>query len=455
MIKCPNCEGEMNFEPGVQEVVCQYCGTKFNPNELNRDVKASKEVNDLEGKSYMCTQCGARLLTFDETAITFCSYCGSQGMLEDKMMAVNKPDYIIPFKVTKEEVMKKYKAKVNANVFVPDYLKSDVVIDKFRGIYMPYSIYSFDYNGPCNNTGSKYSHHSGDYDYYNDYNIDCNVDAKFEGVSKDLRSNFYDKFSDNLVFNLNEKEVYNPNYLIGYYADVADVNPEVYVDNARDDAEKEIMQMMLDQGKFRKYGCTYPMLPMTNCKYVSAMVPFYFLAIRDQKKDRIYYAVVNGQTGEMIVDLPTSKPKYIILSLILSMIIYGLIFNYNLFNARNICLAVAIIGLISIFMIATQANKIKSMYYHEDDEGYYTVHGLPEEAKNVKTSKYLIKNVIATIVPFIIYCMDLTNDYITYISALICLLLIIFSFGDLINIHNLLVSNKLPQMEKRGGDESE
>ena len=47
----------------------------------------NEAVSTYEGKSYSCSQCGAQLMTFDETAITFCSYCGSQAMIESKMMS--------------------------------------------------------------------------------------------------------------------------------------------------------------------------------------------------------------------------------------------------------------------------------------------------------------------------------------------------------------------------------
>ena len=143
---------------------------------------------------------------------------------------------------------------------------------------MPYGIYSFSYNGPCTNLGSKYSHHSGNYDYYDDYDLTCDVDASFEGAAKDLRSNFYDKFSENLIFDLNEKCEYSPNYLLGYYADVADVNPEIYVDNAKGEAQRELREMMLKEGKFRRYGCTYPHVPLDNPNCVYAMFPFWFLS---------------------------------------------------------------------------------------------------------------------------------------------------------------------------------
>ena len=68
---------------------------------LIETVIAKKET--YEGKGYTCSQCGATLLTFDETAITFCSYCGSQAMIEEKMIKRNHPEFIIPFKKNTNE----------------------------------------------------------------------------------------------------------------------------------------------------------------------------------------------------------------------------------------------------------------------------------------------------------------------------------------------------------------
>ena len=66
MIKCPNCAAELAFDAGSQMVKCPYCKSEFNPNELNEKVSKSEESNDTyEGKSYLCSQCGAKLLTFD------------------------------------------------------------------------------------------------------------------------------------------------------------------------------------------------------------------------------------------------------------------------------------------------------------------------------------------------------------------------------------------------------
>ena len=67
-------------------------------------------------------------------------------MIEEKMMEQTAPDFIIPFSKTKEQCISNYKKKISRFLFCPSYMKSDIVISKFRGIYMPYGIYYFEHH---------------------------------------------------------------------------------------------------------------------------------------------------------------------------------------------------------------------------------------------------------------------------------------------------------------------
>lgn len=454
MIKCPNCTGELNFDPKATKVKCEYCGSIFDPKELKTTVKTTKEVETIEGKSYTCSQCGAAVMTFDDTAVTFCSYCGSQAMVEQNMDKQDKPDWIIPFKKDKNDCIEAYKKVVNKALFTPNTLKETATLEKFRGIYMPYCIYDLESKGKKTFDGSKYSHRSGDYEIYNDFKIHTDIDSHCNGVSYDMSSTFYDDYSQAIPFNTNEKEVFNPNYLPGYYADKPDVPLETYDKIALGVAKSQSKSYLISEKQFRKYGCYNPMLDYEVKSRSVALYPIYFLAIRDKQEKNVYYAIVNGQTGKVAADLPVSFPKYIIASLILSIIIF-LVINWNLVvDPITLCVFAAVMAFISLAMSISQLSTIDKKKNHSSDEGYMSKMENRKKKEKVHGFKYIYKQIIAMILPLLLVFSSVAEDTYFYGSAIVSLILVLLSFRGLVQEHNILVSNKLPQLEKRGGDEN-
>ena len=70
-------------------------------------------------------------------------------------------------------------------------------------------------------------------------------------------------------------------------------------------------------------------------------------------------------------------------------------------------------------------------------------------------AKYWVKYLVAVLLSLIMLIFNPVQDAYYYGSAIIGLVLIIWSFNDLVKIHNDLVSSPIPQLEKRGGDEGE
>ena len=473
MIKCPNCTGEMEFDVNAQEVKCSYCGSTFNPKDLINDVKMSDEKEEVKlddtgknvitGNSYRCTQCGAELMTFDDTAVTFCSYCGSQAMIESRMIKQNAPDYIIPFKKNKEECINNYKKKLNKSLFAPKFMQEENVVDKFRGIFMPYVIYKFSHHGKINCKGESYSHRQGDYIIYNQYNIHADVDAEYDGQSYDLISHYYDKFSHAIPYNFKEKEDFNPNYLVGFYADKSDVDKEAYKKEALSIAEEDLTTRLRNVRQFRTFGCSNPHVGLNLEEAKVGMFPVYFLAIRNKTNDKVNYAIVNGQTGEVAADIPVSFTKYVLVSLAIAIIIF-LAINHFVVLQPKVTAAIAVACAAVAFIVSIcQVEAINSSYSHENDIGYQTKvneektdkKNKPKKVKEVRLFRYIYKEIIAIAIPLFALITRTVLDHVYYISAIVSIIIVIISFRDLIKEHNLLVSNKLPQLEKRGGDISE
>ena len=464
MAKCPHCGAEFKFDARKKLVHCDYCGSDFNPKELKKEVKQSKKREDLiSGKTYSCTQCGATLMTFDETAVTFCSYCSSQNIVENEVIKEKAPDLIIPFSKTEEECIKNYKRKISNFLFSPSYMKSEMVVKKLRGIYMPYAVYKLIHTGDCVNKGKKYSHRSGDYVYYDDYDIHADVDASYSGISFDLLSKFYDDYSQSIPFNAKEAEEFNPNYLPGFYADKGDVEVDTYYSDACTIASRDSTRFLKSQKIYSKYGCSNPTVGFGVSEKKYAMFPMYFMAIRSKDDKHIHYAAINGQTGKVAADMPISFPKYILFSLILTIPIFLFINIFPVILPRLVSFFTILMGIIAWCICASQIKKCNDRDGRYNDKGYsqqFMVEDENGKKKRKKSNKYKVKAkywvkyLIAIILSLLMVIFNPVNDAWFYGAAIIGLTLIIWSFYDLVKIHNQLVSRPIPQLEKRGGDEN-
>ena len=89
-MKCPNCNGTLVFDVKDQNLKCLHCDSFFDVDKFTRDFSAEEYA--YEGmKLYTCKNCGAELLGMDSEAVTYCSYCGSEAILQSELSNSNKP----------------------------------------------------------------------------------------------------------------------------------------------------------------------------------------------------------------------------------------------------------------------------------------------------------------------------------------------------------------------------
>ena len=73
----------------------------------------------------------------------------------------------------------------------------------------------------------------------------------------------------------------------------------------------------------------------------------------------------------------------------------------------------------------------------------------------IKSSKYVIKQVIGFLLGILIMIAQPVSDIYYYFGAIILFALNVLSCNDIVKEHNMLTSRKIPQLEKRGGDKNE
>ena len=97
--KCPNCGGELVFDPNTQNYSCPYCNSEFSqeqidtmqkgkqPSQESEAADSAKGQEQEEAVVYVCPNCGAEIVTDPTTAATECYYCQSPVVLSERVSA--------------------------------------------------------------------------------------------------------------------------------------------------------------------------------------------------------------------------------------------------------------------------------------------------------------------------------------------------------------------------------
>lgn len=379
MYKCPNCGGEIQYQPENGKIKCEYCGSVFSVDDnIEKTRKTAAEHNDFEGngKIYTCSQCGASIYATEETGVTFCSYCGSQAFLESRIKGDENimPDVIIPFKISKEECEKIYKDKIKHAWFLPKGMKSDTTIDKFRGIYMPCWVYTAqaDVDGKYEATSMKIV---GGFDEYTTYEVTAKGSSIYGGFVEDSSASFPDGIMRGISpFDMKKARTFNDKYMAGFYADIGNLPPEAYEKEILAYAKANVKEDLKKDATMRSKGVSNGDIEnkttvdgrITEVK--KGFLPVWFLSNKNEHTGLMSYAVINGLTGKIHADLPVDMKKYLILSLIIAIPAFILL----QFLTMKPDILVKITVLLLCFMMFFANRMIRETYIQEnglDDEG--------------------------------------------------------------------------------------
>lgn len=442
MYQCPNCGGNLKFHIPTQQLMCEYCQTQMDPYSFHKE-KDAEERSEYEVTVFCCPQCGGEIISTDNTAAAFCSFCGASTILDSHINHEKRPRYILPFRKTKEDCKTAYTKMMKHAIFAPDDLKKDGYIDGFRGIYMPYWIYNISQKGDVTFPGEK-TYRRGDYIYTDHFSLGCTVDATYNGLSYDASSSFADNISEAIApYDVKEIKSFTPSFLSGFYADTADVEQNTFVYKAEDIANMETREKLEAVPAFRPYhlkadGLNTTTLHTTCDEINSAMFPVWFLSYRNG--DRVAYATVNGQTGKVAADLPVDKRKYMIGSLLLAIPIFILLNLFFTFTPGKMLIASTICSIITAIISFTELSELS------DRAELHT-------AGNKGKIPGYVFSLIAAAISILTLVLNPASDLLFYGAAVVSLIAVFGSILDIITKYNILSTRKLPQFNRQGGDD--
>ena len=369
--RCPHCGADVTFDPKQGSVECEYCGSVITVEDYENSM--TKEgyytTNELS-----CSQCGAVIYSTDTTMATFCSYCGSSVLLRNRIVQEKKPDYIIPFSVDKREAAGIYRDRVNNILLAPRWMDDNDTVEKFRGIYMPFHLlkYGYDFNYTGEGTSNTTETVKGKrYDVFRKYRIEnAHINADYDFIPVDASSSFPDNMSRAICPFTKKKLVdFKEPYLAGYYADSADVPPELY----KDKYANVVKQSIVKEGKLKLHNVDLDASDVVNNNELgfeskSSLLPVWFLSYRNKK--RINYAAVNGDTGELVVDIPIDFKRYLGVSLVIAAVFSVILNIFLTLTPGRMLFATSFLAFVSFLVANSLLNDTYRRIMHYDDAGY-------------------------------------------------------------------------------------
>ena len=305
----------MTFDIKSQQLKCGRCDRTESIEEADQR-EYRKAGNSFSVDVLTCPTCGAEIRAMNAAQAAFCSYCGASVMLEQQTEDMEAPETVAPFKITREECFEKYRSMVNKSLCVDRRLKKDVTAESFRGIYVPYYVYSAAVKGEAVLEGTETK---GNDTYY--YSSTVALNHQFKHILHDASREMPDFMSEKITQVRPEAfQPFSPAYLSGFYADVPDVKESAYIPYAKAEAVRLGLEDAMDYLDDEEYHYSTAEAEKKLVKMAKAectghtLVPIWFMSIRS--KGRLLYAIQNGVTGEMAADLPMDIPRFGLIALI-------------------------------------------------------------------------------------------------------------------------------------------
>ena len=345
--QCPACTGPLHFAGASGKLECEYCGASYEVAEIEamyaekekkaaEAQQAAEEQRSQQGaagdgawdtsglqedwgtetdtmRSYSCPSCGAELICDETTAATSCPYCGNPTVVPGQFSGQLKPDYIIPFKLSKEDAVKALKAHYKGKFFLPKSFMAENHVQEIQGLYVPFWMFDGEAQGQTRYAATRSTtYRSGDYEVTETehYDIYRSGAIAFEKVPVDASGKMPDDHMDSIEpFDYGELKPFSTAYLPGFLADKFDVTVEQCRQRA-DQRCEGTLSSALRNTVTGYHTCTliHDSVNLKRGKVHYALMPVWMLNTKWKGKDFLF--AMNGQTGKLVGDLPVSWGRF-------------------------------------------------------------------------------------------------------------------------------------------------
>ena len=354
--QCPACTGPLHYSAKSGKLECDYCGSSFDVAEIEAlyarkeaEAAAAKQAADAKAEAaqaakaeaaeaaaasggwdtsdlsrdwgaeadglrvYSCPSCGAELICDQSTAATACPYCGNPAIVPGQFSGALRPDYTLPFRLSKDDAVQALRAHYKGKPFLPRSFTSVNHIEQIQGVYVPFWLFDGGAEGAASYRASNTNvYETGDYEITETrhYHVVRAGSLAFEKIPVDASSKMPDDHMDSIEpFDYAQLRPFSTAYLPGYLADKYDVT----IDDSRDRADTRCRETLAQalRDTVTGYGACVTEredIALRRGKVHYALLPVWMLSTKWRGQDFLF--AMNGQTGKLVGDLPTDRGRF-------------------------------------------------------------------------------------------------------------------------------------------------
>lgn len=341
--QCPACTGPLHFAGESGKLECEYCGSAYDVAEIEalykeKDQAAAAAQAQAEAKSdearaqpagddagdwgedaqhlrtYNCPSCGAELICDESTAATSCPYCGNPSIVPGQFTNMRKPDYVLPFALSKDKAVAALKRYYKGKVLLPKAFADTNHIEDIKGVYVPFWLFDGEVEADMRFHATRvHSHVRGNerITVTEHFQVRRAGSVAFSQIPVDASSKMPDAHMDAIEpFNYADLKDFSMAYLPGFMADKYDVDAEECAKRVDERAENTAESIMRESVVGYATCITESKnLNVRRSRVGYALLPVWMLSTQWNGQNFLF--AMNGQTGKLIGDLPVDKGRFL------------------------------------------------------------------------------------------------------------------------------------------------
>ena len=344
--QCPSCTGPLRYDGADGKLLCDYCGSSYTVSEIEKIYQAKleeaeqaavdamaeqagaadqdaggaadgEEIWDAEKdgmKIYNCPSCGAQMICDATTAATSCPYCGNPSVVPGQFHGMLKPDYILPFKLSREEAIAALKNYYRGKKLLPKQFTENNHIEEIKGMYVPFWL--FDGKAIADNsyqaTRVMSARHGDEMVTTTEfYDVRRAGTVHFTRIPADGSRKMPDELMDSIEpFDYSELKPFSTAYMPGFLADIYDVDDKESFERVQKRGSNTALEIMDSTvSGYSSVTPTHRQVHVQRERTAYALLPVWMLSTRWSGKNFIF--AMNGQSGKFVGGLPVSTGRYI------------------------------------------------------------------------------------------------------------------------------------------------